>query len=155
LARMGGMFLFDRGDPDGYPEDSSGWISAGTLAERCRFIQSVLIAYGQSGHSDAGNNNLTSPVNLLKYKLPLLNPPGSLTNAADAASYTLSILYPGEGRANLELYRARAINFLNTDDNGNSSPLSGLSMTGNPSPYDTRVRGMVGALMTFQRFQEQ
>ncbi len=155
LARMGSMFLFDRGDPNGYPENAEGWISAGTLAERCRFIQSVLIANGQSGHSDAGNNNITDPVLLLRYKLPALNPPGSLTNAADVADYILSILYPGEGKANLDLYRTLAINFLNTDENGASSPLIGQAMTGNPPPYDTRVRGMVGALMTFQRFQEQ
>jgi hypothetical protein len=149
------MLLFDRGDPDGYPEDSSGWISAGTLAERTRFVQSILIANGQNGHSDAGNNNLTDPASLLKYKLPQLDPPGSLTDAAAVADYVLSILYPGEGKANLDLYRALAINFLNTDDSGNPSPLSGQSMTGNPPPYETRVRGMVGALMTFQRFQEQ
>ena len=33
------MVLFDRDDPNGYPEDGPGWISAGTLAERMRWIQ--------------------------------------------------------------------------------------------------------------------
>ena len=38
-------------------------------------------------------------------------------------------------------------------DNGASNPFLGLSNTG--TPYNTRVRGMVGMLLTFQRFNEQ
>ena len=56
---MGGMLLFDRNDPNGYPEDGPGWISGGTLAERIRFVQSVVVASGQNGKSDSGNNNVT------------------------------------------------------------------------------------------------
>jgi len=162
MSRMGGMNLFDRGDPNGYPEDGPGWISGGTLAERIRFAQSFAIASGQSGHSGsqsgAGNDAslcVCDPVALLKYKLPSQNPPGSVTNAGDVADYFLKIIFPGEGAGNLTLYRNAVINFLNTDDTGASSPLSGLSMSGNPSPYDTRVRGAIGMLLGFQRFQEQ
>jgi uncharacterized protein (DUF1800 family) len=33
------MLLFDRAEPNGYPEAGAPWISAGTLAERLRYIQ--------------------------------------------------------------------------------------------------------------------
>ena len=73
------------------------------------------------------------------------------------ADYFLSILYPGEGKANLDLYRASAINFLNRSDDGlSSSPFSALTPSNvAATPYDTRVRSMVAMLMTLQRFQEQ
>lgn len=145
LSRMGSMSLFNRSDPDGYPEGGPAWISAGTLAERLRFIQSFLLA-GTGG--DSGNNDC-DPVTLLK-KLPA----ASWNNAGDVADYFLSILFPGEGKANLDLYRSSAINFLNTGDDGlSSSPFSSQPNTG--ATYDTRVRGMVSLLMTTQRFQEQ
>lgn len=153
LVRMGNMRLFDRDAPDGYPEAAPPWISAGTLAERIRFVQSTLMAVGDANKADAisgGNNNVTDPVALLKKELP-----GTSWNiAGDVADYFLSILFPAEGRANLDLYRASAINFLNTaDDGASSSPFNLLSNT--TTPYDTRVRAMVSMLMTLHRFQEQ
>lgn len=157
LSRMGGMNLFDRDAPDGYAEDASPWISAGTLVERIRFVQSLCIAAGSTGHSgsqsgtgnDAGNN-VSDPVALLKSKLPA----ASWDNDGAVADYFLSLLYPAEGTANLALYRTAAINFLNTADNG-ATP-SAFSTLGNTSTtYDTRVRGMVALLMTSARFQEQ
>ena len=151
LSRMGSMNLFDRAEPDGYPETAPGWISTGTLAERIRWVQGYLIAANQSGHSDAGNS-VSDPVTLLRNKLPTT----SWTNAPAVSDYFLSVLYPAEGKANLELYRSAAVSFLNTADNGTTSSLFNLlSTTGNPSPYDTRLRGMVGMLMTLQRFHEQ
>jgi len=65
------------------------------------------------------------------------------------------LLYPGEGRANLDLDRAAAIEFLNASDTGGpgSSPFNLLGNT--TTDYDGRVRGMVGLLMSFPRFQEQ
>ena len=90
---------------------------------------------------------------MLKNKLPA----GSWNVAGDVADYVLSILYPAEGKANLDLYRANAIAFLNTSDDGLSqSPFAGLnnSLTGAGS-YDNRVRAMVSMLMTLPRFQEQ
>jgi len=153
LSRMGGMNLFDRDAPDGYAEDASPWISAGTLVERIRFAQSFCIAFGSTGHasssSDAGNN-ICSPVALLKNKLPA----ASWDNAGAVADYFLSLLYPAEGAANIALYRTAAIDFLNTGDNGSSA--SNFSTLGNASTtYDTRVRGMVAMLLTMARFQEQ
>ena len=151
LSRMGSMLLFDRAEPDGYPEAAPGWISTGTLAERIRWMQGYLILNGQTGHTEA-QNSVSDPVTLLRNKLPTT----SWTNAPAVVDYFLGILYPAEGKANLELYRSAALGFLNTaDDGATSSPLSALSTTGNPSPYDTRVRGMVGMLMTLQRFHEQ
>lgn len=155
ITRMGNMNLFDRDAPDGYPEAGPPWISAGTVAERLRFIQSFCIANGQAGHTSTTNDagaSMCDITGLLKAKLP----PAQWTNAPAVSDYFLSILYPGEGAANLQLYKTSAVNHLNTDDNGNSSPFSGLTVSGTAnSVYDNRVRGLVGMLMTFQRFQEQ
>jgi uncharacterized protein (DUF1800 family) len=149
LDRMGRMRLFDRDSPDGYAEGGASWISAGTLAERLRYIQALLIARGQTGHSDVGNNNTTDPVKLLKLKMPSTD----WNNAEKVADYFLSILYPGEGKANLDDLKSLAVSFLNTGDDGVTS--SQFSALVNTTAYDTRVRGMVAMLMTSQRFQEQ
>jgi uncharacterized protein (DUF1800 family) len=159
LNRMGAMLLFDRNDPNGYPEDAPGWISAGTLAERIRWVQTYCMNTNDSSKGDSiggGNKSICDPVALLRYKLPMQNPAGSITNEANVADYLLGIIYPGEGTANLGLYRTAAINFLKTADDGvTPSPLGGLSTTGNPSPLENRLRGTVSMLLTLQRFQEQ
>jgi hypothetical protein len=119
------------------------------LAERLRWVQALCIASGGNGHADAGNST-TDPVALLKKKLPS----AQWNNAGAVADYFLGILLPGEGKANLDLYRRAAVNFLNTADNGaTSSPFANLANTA--AAYDTRVRGMVAAIMTSQRFHEQ
>jgi hypothetical protein len=146
MGRMGSMSLFNRAEPDGYPESGPPWISAGTLAERLRYVQSLLLA----GTGDDAGNNTTDPVALLKKKLPS----ASWNNATAVADYFVSILFPAEGKANLDLYRNAAVTFLNTDDAGTASSV--FSSLGNTTAsYDTRVRGMVSLLMTTQRFQEQ
>jgi hypothetical protein len=156
LVRMGSMKLFDRDAPDGYPEDAPPWISAGTLAERVRFIQTYLMPSSDASKGDGitgGNLNLSDPVALLKKKLPA----ASWNVTGDVADFFLGILYPAEGAANLDLYRAYAIDFLNhTDDGLLSSPFAGLdnNLTGAGS-YDNRVRATVSMLMSLQRFQEQ
>jgi uncharacterized protein (DUF1800 family) len=158
LSRMGTMLLFDRDSPDGYPEAGPPWISAGTLAERLRFVQSLCMANTVSGHNgntnDAGNS-VCDIQGLIHAKLPA----SSWTNAPALADYFLSILYPGEGAANLALYKTTAVNFLN--DGSSDSPVTTLPFSSLPisslatSSYDIRLRGMVGTLMTLQRFQEQ
>jgi hypothetical protein len=116
----------------------------------------VLIATGQNAKSDAGNNNLTDPLGLLQAKLPLQNPPGSVSSDANVVDYILGILFPGEGTANLGAYRAAALNYLNTDDTSLPSPFSSLTVSRTPgSTYDNRLRGMVAMLLTMPRFQEQ
>ncbi|PYK01116.1 MAG: hypothetical protein DME23_04890 [Verrucomicrobia bacterium] len=151
LNRMGTMLLFDRAEPNGYPEAGPAWISAGTLAERLRFMQSLLYAPGTGRPTDAGAST-ANPVALLKLKLSS----ASWNNAGAVADYFLDLLFPGEGKANLDVYRTAAITFLNdgsADTPVNSTPFSGLANTS--ANYDTRVRGMVSALMTSPRFQEQ
>jgi len=158
LTRMGNMLLFDRGDPDGYPEFGSAWVSAGTLAERIRFVQSFCIDVGDSGHTgsqgglgnDAGNDNYCNPVALLKQRLPS----ETWRKDTEVVNLFLRHLYPAEGLGNLNQYRELGKRFLNTEDDGvTASPFSGLSDTS--TTYDERVRGMVALLMSFQRFQEQ
>ncbi len=159
LSRMGNMLLFDRDAPDGYPEAGPGWISAGTLAERIRFVQSLCIAYGQPGHSggiDSVTNDASGAVSDIVGLLKAKTPNTTWTNAGAMADYFLGILYPGEGPGNLALYRTAAINYLDTDDNGASSPFRNLTVNGTAGQtYDNRVRGVVGMLMSMQRFQEQ
>lgn len=148
LNRMGGMQLFNREAPDGYPEAGEAWISGGSLVERIRFIQALLNA----GTGDDAGNHTTDPVGLLKSKLP----PGSWNNAGDVADFFLGLLYPSEGAGNLALYRAAAVDFLNSNDSGVTSASTQFSILSNTATiYDTRVRGMVALLMTFKRFNEQ
>ena len=155
LSRMGVMNLFNRAEPDGYPEYGAAWISAGTLAERVRFVQMLLTPTGArtnlngTANVDAGNN-LANPVALLKKKLPA----SAWNNPITVADYFLGIIYPGEGRANLLDYRNAAVNYLNTSNSGlQTDGFNALNNTS--SAYDFRVRGMVAYLMTLQRFQEQ
>ncbi len=160
LNRMGGLLLFDRQSPDGYPEDAPGWISGGTLTERVRWVQTLCMTNNDTSKPDGindtssvgSNKSVSDPVSLLKYKLPLQNPPGSITNEANVADYLLSILFPAEGSGNLALYRTATINYLHTADDGVTvSPLSGLSS----SALDLRIRGATAMLLGFQRFNEQ
>jgi uncharacterized protein (DUF1800 family) len=150
MTRMGRMRLFDRDTPDGYPEAAAPWISAGTVMERLRFVQAFLMKPGEIGKTDSALVNLSDPVKLLKAKLPQ----NAWKDAKVVASYFLNILFPAEGKANLERYHSQAIAYLNTTEDGlASSAFSALVDTS--TTYDTRVRGMVAMLMTFQRFQEQ
>ena len=162
IVRMGNMSLFDRDAPDGYPEDSPYWISAGTLSERIRFIQSLLMMTGQPSYSstlkgEAGLNTVCSPASLIFAKLPS----ASRTNAAAVVDYLLNTIYPGEGLGNLNQYRTAAINFLNdgSADSPANSNLFGSALvpysTSVTSSYDIRVRGMVVYLLSLQRFHEQ
>ena len=151
LDRMGAMQLFNRAEPDGYPESGSGWISAGTLAERLRWVEALLLPAGQSGKADAAGS-VCNPVEVIRRKVA----PADWQNAAAVAAYFCNLLFPGEGQGNLNDYEQLAVKFLNTSDNGfTASPFNLLSMSGSPSPYELRVRGMVAFLMTLPRFQEQ
>ena len=146
INRAGRMDLFNRAEPDGYPESAPGWISAGTLAERLRYAQAALIRPGQLGHDDAGQLTFVDPVHLLVQK----NVPTN--NSAAVADYLLGILFPSEGAANLVDYRNLTIRFLDTANDGTTaSPLASLSAVN----ADIRIRGAVAALLTTARFQEQ
>lgn len=154
---MGGMLLFNREDPDGYPEAGSGWINAGSLAERVRYVQSLLMSSSVTNKDDnnaALTRNITDPVSLLRHRLPVV---ADQKDAGKVADLFLGLIYPGEGKASLDEYRSAAIDWLNTTDDGLSpslfSSLTPSSAAG--SVYDTRVRGLVAMLLTMDRFHEQ
>jgi len=156
LMRMGGMSLFNREEPDGYPEAGVGWVSAGALAERVRFVNSLMKAVGQTGKNDDNsflNNNVTDPVRLLQLRLPS---GVDQRDAGKVADLFLGLLWPGEGRAGLDAYKTLAVDFLNTGDDGAPSAFNLLTPSNVANqPYDTRVRGMVALLLSLQRFNEQ
>jgi hypothetical protein len=157
LMRMGSMSLFNREEPDGYPETASGWVDAGSLVERIRYLNSLLKTTADTNKNDANSlltNNVTLPVRLLQLRLTDSN---DWRDAGKVADLFLGLLLPGEGRASLDHYRNVALNFLNTTDDGTTpSAFSALTPSNTPnSPYDTRVRGMIAILMSLQRFQEQ
>ena len=153
MARMGTMALFDRGDPDGYPETAPGWISAGTLAERLRFVQTIVLPMSDSSRGDGisgGNKSYVDPTGLIRQRLPS----AQWADAPAVAGYLVSVLFPAEGSANLQAYRTGAESFLNTADDGvTSSPFRLL--TPGTTAHDNRIRGMAAMLLTLQRFQEQ
>ena len=150
LGRMGVMSLFNRAEPNGYPEDGAAWVSAGTLSDRIRFVESALMSPAMTARvTEAGANTRIDPSALLALKIP-----GQLTDPNAVAGYFLSILFPAEGTANLAAYRAVAVSYLNSGlDGQTATPFSQLSP--NRSEYDARVRGMVSLLLSTQRFQEQ
>ncbi len=149
MNRSGRMRLFDRAEPDGYPEDAGGWISAGTLAERLRFIESALMPAGMSGKDDAGSNTRVNVLGVLQSRLGT----DGVRDSGRVADALLQVLFPAEGKANLEAYRKVAIDFLDTTDSGTVSPLS--SLTVGSTAHDQRIRGAAALLMSTQRFQEQ
>ena len=147
LNDAGRMRLFDRSDPDGYPEEGAAWISAGTMAERLQFIERSLTKSTSAGAVRSAPD--LDPLGLLRLKRPEV-----ASDAAGVVDFFLGVLYPAEGRANLAAYRAIAIQFLNTASNGvTPSAFSALRTT--TTEYENRIRGMVSFLMTTQRFQEQ
>src|SRR6185503_14177315 len=72
LSRMGNMSLFNRADPDGYPEDGAPWISAGTLSERLRFVQALCTNPGATNPARPGDasGHSVDPVALIQRKFP-------------------------------------------------------------------------------------
>lgn len=157
LNLLGEMNLFQREDPDGWPEAGAAWINNGSLIERMNFLSSLLTAVGQAGKTNGNlsfSNNITLPVRLLQHRLPGL---ADQQDAGKVADFFLALLYPGEGTASLDEYRAAAIDWLNTANDGvTPSAFSVLTPSSAPgSVYDTRVRGMVGMLMALDRFHEQ
>lgn len=149
MNRAGRMRLFDRAEPDGYPESGAPWISAGTLAERLRYVQSLALKPANRPSGELDSRTWIDPVAMLRQKKP-----EALSSAPVAADYLLDLLFPAEGAANLTAYRKLAIDFLNTADNGTtSSPYSSLGV--GSAAHDTRLRGLVAFLLTTPRFQEQ
>jgi hypothetical protein len=153
LIRAGNMGLFDRDTPDGYPEDGNGWISAGTLNERTRWVQTALMAVGDAAKNDGiagGNNTIVDPMALITRRL---NP--AQQNDIDAiVNMFLELIFLGEGNINLDLYRNMAKDWLNQDKDGNPSSYASAPATGT-NGKEERVRGMVALLLSLPRFHEQ
>jgi uncharacterized protein (DUF1800 family) len=156
LNRSGRMRLFDRAEPDGYPEDGAGWISAGTLAERLRFVQSIALAGANlstipavRGSADSVGAGRIDPAGLAVLKLGT-----SATSAEAVTDYFLDLLFPSEGRANLSQLRKVGIEFLNTADNGSTASAFSTLVPGSRN-YDGRVRGLAALFLSVPRFQEQ
>jgi len=146
LSRMGGMGLFNKPEPDGFSEFGRNWMSTANLDERWRFAQHLLMAsnYGLKNTDYGTTRNTSDPSALIRARVPS----SSWNDSAAITDFFLSILYPGEGTGNLGQDRQAAIDFLNTNEQGASSPFVFAS-------HDGRVRGMVALLMCFPRFQEQ
>jgi uncharacterized protein (DUF1800 family) len=149
LELLGHMTLFDRDSPDGYPETAGPMINVNSLVERIRWIQSYLSPPGAERFGDAGQT-VAFPVQLVKQILPAnrWRDPGAV------ADLFLSLLYPGFGTANLDIFRRQAIDFLNTANDGvTHSPFSELPDS--MADYDVRLRGMVAHLMSLAQFNQQ
>jgi uncharacterized protein (DUF1800 family) len=157
LDRAGRMRLFDRADPDGYAEDAGSWISAGTLGERLRYVQSLALAgaglasgTGVRSSPDSSGSSRIDPSALLTLRLTN----GANRSAEAVTDELLRLLFPSEGAGNLSQYQALAIQFLNTADNGTTASDFSRLVPGTKE-YDGRVRGLVALLLSTPRFQEQ
>jgi hypothetical protein len=150
LNRMGRYLIFDREEPDGYPETGTAYVGAGALAERNRWISTILDDNQSDGISGGGRTR-AFPTHLLAQFVPLAK-----RNDPDiVARFFLSCLFPGEGEANLDYYRRRAIDILDTSLAGTYSAGSFRNQTLNSTEYNFRVNRMVAFLMTMPRFHEQ
>jgi hypothetical protein len=143
------MNLFDREDPDGWSEFGRDWINTSALVERMRYVQYLLMAPNNSQKQNRGN--VSDPAGLIRLKLRA----AEWTNPESVVDYLLTIFFPGEGKANLALDRAAAIEFLNADDAGvpGSSPFAAIDP--GSTAYDTRLRSLVALLLGLPRFEEQ
>ena len=157
LDRAGRMRLFDRAEPDGYAEDAGGWVSAGTLSERLRYVQSLALAgaglatgTGVRSNPDSLGSSRIDPTAVIALRLAN----GAQRSAEAVTDCLLGLLFPSEGAANLREYRALGIGFLNTADNG-TTPSDFSALAPGTKDYDSRVRGLVALLLSSPRFQEQ
>jgi hypothetical protein len=154
LSRMGNMGLFNKPEPDGFSESARIWLNTANLCERMRFTEHLLMPSSgntlkTSDYGNPGAKNTSDPVKLLRLNLPA----ASWSDAAAVVDYFLALLFPGEGKANLDLDRQAAIDYLNSNDSGVPGSSAFSDQTG--TTYDGRVRSMVGMLMSLPRFQEQ
>jgi uncharacterized protein (DUF1800 family) len=155
MVRMGEYRIFDRAEPDGYPETGTIYVGASGISERVRWIHSILPRRDADGSTtDDGiqgrNYTFIDPVSFMQQHLGT-----GLHKDADAvARFFISRIYPGESPANMDEYRRIAINALNTADNGTANLFSSLGAI-TTNTYQDRVRRMVAILMSMPRFNEQ
>lgn len=115
--------------PTGWPEQGDEWLDTNNTLERQNFGIQLAAATGSSFGSD--------PLGLLVAN----GIPTASGNAAAVVDFLADALFAG---ALSPAERQNAIDFLNTDDNGNVSA------------YNTaRIRDLVGFLLGYPQFQEQ
>lgn len=154
LSRLN-LRLFDRAEPDGWSEAGRDWVSTSALVERMRFAQNFMIAPRDPlkavDFGSTGKDNIADPVALLRLRLPA----GQWRAAEGVVDFFLQLLFPGEGRANLDLDRIAAVLFLDSADSGEPGSSRFSALDPDASAYDTRVRSLVALLLGLPRFQEQ
>jgi uncharacterized protein (DUF1800 family) len=149
LNRMGLFLLFDRAEPDGYPETGTVYVGANGIVERVRWVNSILDNPPINDGINGNNQTRSDPYGLILRYLG----PGWHRDADAVARLFIRLIFPGEGSANVDQYRLLAINQLNTADGGGTSLFS--NQTPGSTTYDDRVRRMVAGLLSMQRFNEQ
>jgi uncharacterized protein (DUF1800 family) len=154
LSRMGNMTLFNRPEPDGYPDFGRLWLNTANLCERMRYCEHLLTSASSTSKSSdygpVGVKNVSDPLSLLQARVP--GP--SLSDAGAVVDFFISILYPGEGTANLDLDRSAAMQFLDSNQLNPPQPSPFANLGFGSAEYEGRIRGMVALLMAFPRFQE-
>jgi hypothetical protein len=149
-----GMGFFTRSQPDGYAEAGHQWIDTGTITERLRFVQHLMMNPSSPekriDYGGGGDDNECDPVALIQDQLA----PGLWNDAEAVTDYLLGLVYPGEGTANLAPDREECIRLLNSDATGvpDSSPFVTLT---DPTDYDVRVRSLAGLILANPKFHEQ
>jgi hypothetical protein len=154
LDRMGNYRIFDRDAPDGYPETGTVYVGPGGLTERSRWLDVLLDetqADGLGASTGPIRATFANPVTLLQEYVPV----AKRLDADAVARFFTAIYFPGEGGANLDYYRRRAIDLLNTSEAGVYAAGSFSAQTVGAPEYNYRVRRMVSTLMTMPRFHEQ
>ena len=129
MNRAGRMRPFDRAEPNGYPEDAPAG-SAGNLSEHLRFVQSAMMPRAWT----AGRYRRGHPHRSGRDCCNFIPPAASLRSAPAVADFFVRTLFPGEGAANLAGYRAIAVQFLDTADDGKTPPAC------RPDPRKFRLR---------------
>jgi len=126
-----GMHLFTRDEPDGWSEIGSDWIDTGTMLERIKFSQAL---------AENRNNNLRWDAS------GFLNN-NQLNSAEAVVNYFNQLLFQGKLSSDT---RALLIEFVSTDDQGNS-----LALDQARGDYVRRVQELVGLILSMPQWHYQ
>jgi hypothetical protein len=127
------MEVFEREEPDGYPESGYDWMDTQSLLERMKFAQGLADGAGYSASDwDVADFMSTYSVGTAEELIDLFD----------------EILFGGTLP---EARRAVLLDFVNSDDLGNTSEYTSLSR----SRRETRLGQMVALLLSVPEFQFQ
>lgn len=131
LNRRMGMHLFDRDEPDGWPEAGSDWVDSGTMLERINFVRR-LAANEDSDYTWATVSFLNS-------------------NGASTASEIVDLFDDLMFQGSLSLAnKTLLLEFVETNDSGQPQALDPLATN-----YAQRVRSLVGLLLSMPQWHFQ